>query len=81
MNVRSKLIKQIIKYVSGNPQFHWGPKSLVRIKAKSKMNYRCKSQSLQCSTEALQPPHTLSELQCDRDLAFNNKSKILQQLL
>lgn len=66
--------------MSVESQFHWGPKSLVSIRTKSKMNYPCKIQSLQCSTEALQPLHTLSELQHVRDLAFNNKSKTLQRL-
>lgn len=66
--------------MSVESQFHWDPKPLVSIRAKSNINYPCKSQSLQCSTEALQALHILSDLQHVRDLAFNNKSKILQQL-
>lgn len=78
MDVRSKWIKQLLVTWVETHRFFGVPSSLVSIRAKSKINCPCKSQSLQYSTEALQPP---SELHSVKDLAWNNKSKILQHLL
>lgn len=54
MNVRSKWIKQIIKYIGGKPVSLGS--QVFAIRTKRKMNYPCKNQSLRCSTEALQVP-------------------------